>query len=524
MSNTKTAPAGSHRSQQRRAQLFELAQSVALLPSTLVAPMKVLQLHRRNNSTMEQFGEAISADPSLVSKIIGLVNSAAFKPAQPVTRLSRALVMIGLKNLLPLVFGVSLGGIFSKLGLPTQERSSIWRASLLKAVVARECARGAAPDWAEEAFVAALLQDVALPVIYTSDRSAWPETIALLDLPDADARAARERVMYATDHAELGAAIARNLGLPELYCECIEHHHAPAGPTASGHAPLAAALRAASLLPHRLAVGAGNNLKPRLQAAVCAGAVPRPADVELMARISDAYLATLDQFADTDERSVVFKDFMQGLCAEVALCMESAIGEATTTIADLRTKGDHLEKRVGDLKQQVAQSDYDDLTRVFNRPGFMRRAVRFINLAREHGAVSAMGFVDLDDFKELNDQYGHQAGDRALTTVAQTLVEALKGDGIVGRLGGDEFCFLLFTRDGDAFAQATRHIEQTVCRVEIEVPGGRARVSASMGIVRLEDDGPLEDLDRFLRSADALMYGAKRAGKGRCATQTRAVA
>jgi diguanylate cyclase (GGDEF)-like protein len=473
---------------------------------------------------MEQFGEAISADPSLVSKIMGLVNSAAFKPAKPVTRLSRALVMIGLKNLLPLVFGVSLGGIFSKLGLPAEERSSIWRASLLKAVVAREWARTFASEWAEEAFVAALLQDVALPVIYVSDRSAWPETVALLDLPDPEMRTARERAMYGSDHGELGAAIVRRLGLPDLYSECIEKHHAPEGPSASGNAALAKALRAASLLPHRLAPGAASNLKPRLQSAVCGGAPPRPADVELMARISDAYLATLDQFADTDERSVVFKDFMQGLCAEVALCMESAIGEATTTIADLRTKGDDLEKRVGDLKQQVAQSDYDDLTRVFNRPGFMRRAVRFINLAREHGAVSAMGFIDLDDFKELNDRYGHQAGDLALTAVAQTLVEALKGDGIVGRLGGDEFCFLLFTRDDNTFAQATREIEHAVCRLEIDVAGGRTPVSSSMGIVRLEDNGPLEDLDRFLRTADALMYGAKRAGKGRCATQARAVA
>ena len=51
--------------------------------------MKVLQLHRRNNSTMEQYGEAISADASLVSKIMGLVNSAAFKPAQPITKLPR---------------------------------------------------------------------------------------------------------------------------------------------------------------------------------------------------------------------------------------------------------------------------------------------------------------------------------------------------------------------------------------------------------------------------------------------------
>jgi diguanylate cyclase (GGDEF)-like protein len=517
MSTLKQAPPGTHRAQQRRTQLFELARSIALLPSTLVAPMKILQLHRRNNATMDQYAEAISADPSLVSKIMGLVNSAAFKPAQPITKLSRALVMIGLKNLLPLVFGVSLGGIFSKIGLPAEERSSIWRASLLKAVVAREIARGTAPDFAEEAFVAALLQDVALPVIYASDRSAWPETIAVLELPDRDVRTERERKMYGTDHGELGGAIIKCLGLPEFYREATEKHHAPSGPSASGNAALAKALVTAASLPHRLGVSTAN-LKARLLGSICNGP-PKPTDVELMARISDGYGATLGQFNDTDERSVVFKDFMQGLCAEVAVCMESAIGESTTVIADLRVKGDDLERRVGDLKQQVAQSDYDDLTRVFNRAGFMRRAVRFVALAREHGAVSALGFVDVDDFKELNDQYGHQAGDRALTTVAQTLVVALRGDGIVGRLGGDEFCFLLFTKDEASFAAAAQHIDSAFCRLDLDVAGKTVRLTSSVGMVKLENDGPLEDLEKVLRTADALMYGAKRAGKGRCATQ-----
>ena len=125
-----------------------------------MAPMKVLQLHRKGNATMDQYAEAICADASLVSKIMGLVNSAAFRPAQPITKLSHALVMIGLKNLLPLVFGVSLGGIYNKIGIPAEERSGIWRASLLKAVTAREYARANAPDQVEEAFVAALLQEI----------------------------------------------------------------------------------------------------------------------------------------------------------------------------------------------------------------------------------------------------------------------------------------------------------------------------------------------------------------------------
>lgn len=509
-------PPASHRSQQRREQLFELVGNVSLLPSTLVAPMKVLQLHRRGDATMVQFGEAIATDPSLVSKIMGLVNSAAFKPANPITKLSHALVMIGLKNLLPLVFGVSMAGIFNKMGLPADERSAMWRATLLKAVTAREFARGSTPDVSEEAFVAALLQDVALPLIHAADRSAWPETIAVLDLPDPAARTARERAMYACDHGELGAAMIKTLGLPDLYREAAANHHAPAGPAAGGNAVLTRALMIAAALPHRLALNVPN-LKARLLSALCDGA-PQPADIELLNRIAESYADTLAQFADADERSVAFKEFMQGLCGQVALCMESAIGESTTTIAELRDKGTHLEKRVGDLKQQVAQSEYDPLTRVFNRAGFMRRAGRFVKLARDHQAVSALGFVDVDDFKDLNDHHGHKAGDHALTVVAKSLVDSLDGNGIVGRLGGDEFCFLLFARDAEHFAQAVRHVESVVCRFRVTFATKTISLSSSVGIVALENDGPLEDLEQVLQTADALMYGAKRAGKGRCNT------
>jgi len=483
-----------------------------------MAPMKVLQLHRKGNATMDQYAEAICADASLVSKIMGLVNSAAFRPAQPITKLSHALVMIGLKNLLPLVFGVSLGGIYNKIGIPAEERSGIWRASLLKAVTAREYARANAPDQVEEAFVAALLQDIALPVLHAADRSAWPEAVAVLDMTDTNARGTRERAMYGTDHAELGAKIARRLGLPELYREAIANHHAPAGPFGGGNLGLSRAISIAAALPHRLAPSA-SNLKQRLLIAICDGA-PRPADAALLTRVADCYAATLAQFGDTDEKSVAFKEFMQGLCAEVALCMESAIGESTTVIAELRDKGTTLEKRVGDLRQQVAQSEYDALTRVFNRAGFMRRAVRFVSLAREHAAVAALGFVDVDDFKKLNDQYGHEVGDRALTIVAQTLVAALRGNGIVGRLGGDEFCFLIFAKDAAGFEQAARHIENVCCRLQVEAgPTARASLTSSVGLVKLETNGPLEDLEQVMKSADELMYGAKRAGKGRCMTR-----
>src|SRR5215217_6793024 len=91
----------------RAAQLTDAVARVDVLPCSISVPMRLLELKRNPNSTMAQYASALTFDPALVAKVLGLVNSAAFKPAKPITRVSQALVMIGLKNLLPLAFGAA---------------------------------------------------------------------------------------------------------------------------------------------------------------------------------------------------------------------------------------------------------------------------------------------------------------------------------------------------------------------------------------------------------------------------------
>jgi HD-like signal output (HDOD) protein len=209
----------------RREQLLAAISQIAMLPSTLAVPMRLLELQRDKTTTMDKFAAAVSCDPSLVAKILGLVNSAAFKPAKPIARVSQALVMIGLKNLLPLVFGASLGGIHNQFSMPADERSAFWKASLFKAVAARECAMLLAPDQAEEAMIVGLMQDLSLPLLYAVDRSAWTEAQAIFEMADRSAREDREQRLYGIDHAQLTAMLAAKLGLPESLRTAFAAHH-----------------------------------------------------------------------------------------------------------------------------------------------------------------------------------------------------------------------------------------------------------------------------------------------------------
>ena len=479
--------------------------------------MRLLELQRDPTATMDKFAEAVSCDPSLVAKILGLVNSAAFHPVKPITRVSHALVMIGLKNLLPLVFGASLGGIHNQFSMPAEERSALWKASLLKAVAARESALLLSPAHAEEAMIAGLMQDLSLPLLYAVDRSAWPEAQAIFEMDDRVTRLDREQRLYGIDHAQLTALLAAKLGLPATLQAAVAAHHdgAEALASAVGDKGLAQAIALAASFPHRVTASPSlkNDLTGVLRTLGVSGTL-KP--VEFWTRISASYTAIIRQLGDHDERGGAFKPFMQALCSEVAACLESAIGHNTQVISDLKNHEAELEKNVADLRQQVVQSEFDLLTQVLNRKGFLKRAQKLASLTKGQGALSIIGFVDLDDFKLINDTHGHDAGDMALVAVARRLAGLIRKQGVVGRLGGDEFAFVAFVTDRAGITSMVELIRSQMCRFEVSLEEGPLSVSCSIGVADLDAGAALTPLEESLRRADELMYGAKRAGKGRC--------
>jgi diguanylate cyclase (GGDEF)-like protein len=122
-------------------------------------------------------------------------------------------------------------------------------------------------------------------------------------------------------------------------------------------------------------------------------------------------------------------------------------------------------------------------------------------------------FLDLDNFKDVNDTFGHAAGDRLLVVVAERVRACIRGDDLAARLGGDEFAILLFDdeRLGHALAVATRILE--AFRVSLPVEGQDLKMSASIGIAAGEVR--VEHANELLRNADVAMYTAKQAGKNR---------
>jgi diguanylate cyclase (GGDEF)-like protein len=157
------------------------------------------------------------------------------------------------------------------------------------------------------------------------------------------------------------------------------------------------------------------------------------------------------------------------------------------------------------------QAFHDHLTGLANRSLFTERVTRSLARGRAAGGSVAVLFIDLDDFKVINDTLGHQTGDALLTAVARRLAGHVVPPDSLGRLGGDEFAILVEDAGGDRAHQVARDVIAAL-RQPLPLPGAPVRVGASVGIAVAQRGEP--DTDDLLRNADVAMYTAKRADPG----------
>ncbi len=169
--------------------------------------------------------------------------------------------------------------------------------------------------------------------------------------------------------------------------------------------------------------------------------------------------------------------------------------------------GIHAEQTIRQLSLR------DPLTGLANRRFLNENEKHLIAGARRSGKQMAVLAVDLDDFKAVNDRYGHAAGDAVLLTAAQRMKQLLRESDVIARFGGDEFVIVLAQVDSaEAAREAASRVVNSLCQPIPLASGGTARIGASVGIALCCEDG--ETLDTLLKKADAALYAAKRDGKG----------
>ncbi|CAD6526975.1 diguanylate cyclase domain-containing protein [Paraburkholderia sabiae] len=176
---------------------------------------------------------------------------------------------------------------------------------------------------------------------------------------------------------------------------------------------------------------------------------------------------------------------------------------------EIRVQMDELRSKQHELTHLAS---HDGLTGLPNRMLFMQKLEEAIDRARVNGSRLAVLFIDLNRFKQINDQYGHSVGDDVLAIVARRLQQVLHPGDVVARLGGDEFIVLV---KGERSAEAAPAIAARIVRTiddELLIGDQPMAVGASIGISQFPSDG--DSAEALLLNADAAMYAAKSGGSG----------
>lgn len=197
---------------------------------------------------------------------------------------------------------------------------------------------------------------------------------------------------------------------------------------------------------------------------------------------------------------------------------------ALQLLAQMTRANELLQRRIGQaeatLSQQseqmaayISEARTDTLTRLGNRRAFEDEFQRRTAEHRRHGTRFLLVLLDIDRFKQLNDTYGHLAGDAVLARLAQVLRQTVRDSDLVARYGGEEFVLLLPTGEISHVAESMERIRRAVEAAEFPLEGRTIHVTVSCGAAEpLEEEGT----ESLVRRADNALYAAKNAGRNRC--------
>ncbi|HUB25877.1 MAG TPA: HDOD domain-containing protein [Tepidisphaeraceae bacterium] len=492
-------------------------QGLSYLPTTAAVAMKFMELGKDPEAEPSDYAKVISSDASLSSKILALSNSSWFGVRNKVTKPQAAVNLLGLGTIRTLAISYCLTGLHNDLKLSSEESRMFWSASLCKAVAARQYAAHFKASLGEEAFACGIFQDIALPVMYALSKE---QVLALLKDPaiDAQARLQKERAIFGLDHCEIARITAQKLELPELFIDAVAFHHNAESLREFVAEPIIAdACHIASLFPHFLENWNGQDAAA-MEKFLAERTQQKPLDcktfMEKVQKDFNQIYAYFEQGGEGQTHNLA--DLLANACKEVADNTTRLVGSVTELMGQAAAAGQQVHNLLQQQSKLARAAVTDPLTQALNREGFTTEAREILASSQRYGVGYAMVYLDVDQFKQLNDSAGHVHGDKALQHAARAMFENIRKNDVVGRLGGDEFVVLLNDVTEDVASQVAERILAAAKTPPADRPKSAPTTpTLSAGLLYVPPRAPGLPLESLLSMADGLMYRSKRAGGNR---------
>ncbi len=495
------------------AEILRLISAQINLPSPPVIAAQILKTIQDKESSLSDLEQIITADPALTSKLLRIANSAFYALPCAIGNVSRALSILGtnvIKNI-ALSFVIS-----SDLRDKTESWLNFdyfWRRSVT-AAVAGELILELLHEKNEDIFVTALLQDIGILIMYLSKGQEYTAALEQCILDGETNLVQLEQKMYQFDHQQLSWTLLKTWGIPLSIVEPVRYHHQP------DHAPqeyrqTCSVLYVANLLS---AIYSGaetsQNVRELHTKMEDFFNIPEDQTRTLLDNVAEKSLDILKIFEIDPGQLKPYSQMLQEANDELGK-LNLSYEQLVLELKESKLKSERIATELKKANSQLEELAFrDGLTHLYNHRYFQEILGKEMTRAKRYKKHLCLILFDIDFFKNVNDTFGHPAGDQVLINLAQTISKAVRPSDIIARYGGEEFAVILPETNQAGMNVFAERLRRCAASVTTMIQDREAKITISCGGVHLspEDDVTQQQL---INAADSNLFLSKKNGRNR---------
>ena len=474
-------------------QRLELCKTLPSLPS---AAIKIVELASDPGSGMRDIADVICTDPALSAKILRMANSSLYSRQSACDTFQQALVRLGLNATVSLSLTFSLANVLAGTKQSGLNYEQVWKRALFTATSARVLGTHFGLKDVEDIFLAGLMQDIGLLALDT----AFPQLYEGLEdcEQEHDQLFELERRELETDHAEVGRWLMDRWRLPHRIVDAIGASHCI---DEYGDGDEAIRFRQAVSLSGPVAdlwmSAAPEQCLTQVQnCAIKIDGLNGECLPAVLQGVADA-APEIERLFETNLMDPIRSEWILTEARETLLLRNLQMVQESVRLREVAAS---LEAQAKVLEEK---SKHDNLTGAVNRGHLDAMLSEWFSDVNVRSGPLSLLFLDLDNFKQVNDHHGHHVGDQVLSAYGSRLLEITRGCDLVGRYGGEEFVILLRDCDAEGARQFCHRLIEHCRALEVALDDNASvRVTPSLGVATHGETVFFSSAADLLRAAD----------------------
>jgi len=487
-------------------ELEQALNSCTTLPSLPAVALKIIDASKDPDISLHEVAAIISSDPAITAKLLKIANSPLYSQRRSLNNLREALTLLGFNASLTISLSFSL---LQMLNGKNKNYENYWKRSIVAASIARILGLRLGVAKLEDLFLASLLQDIGILVLQCISNSPYPKDGT--ENLDHITRMKLEEETFGVDHSLVGAWLLESWRLPDYLVKSVMYSHslnrADSNKNESEDNFHYCLNISGTLADVWLEENPGELLLSILQVVKASLNVSNDEFNKIIVEIDESLpeiSKIFDIFLVTDNERENVLNQARELLLERSIHTIKQSEDDRRYIASITDRVEKIEK----------ESRVDHLTKIYNRQYIDQLLETEFEESNVNRWPLSLAFIDIDDFKPINDTFGHLIGDEILKLISDFFSINIRETDVIARYGGDEFLLVLPGATSEIAASViNRLLVLSKDKLSLDVKEVTISSSVSIGLATHMDKHDFNSLKEFITAADEALYKAKHQGK-----------